>query len=859
MRKTTTSLVIFLLAVFPLAAQLLYVSDNDEKLYRLNMEQCSYEFIVQMQIGGIFDITFHPNGKLYAVSWSSLYEVDTLTGGVSFVTDFGTTCSALTASGDGVIYAAASNGQLWSYNPIGNQTTFHGNIGYPAAGDLTFFDGNLYLAATDDRIVLVNIANPANSEVVIDANVPGNILGIVSYGQSCSNLNAYAITNNDSQILQIDFDNGELDFVCQLDIEVYGGASTYEFFAFSQVEVSDVSTVPSCDNDEGLIQVFASGGIGQLEYSYNGVDFQLSNTFFGMPSGVYTMAVRDEIGCVVEEETEIATLDSPEIESFSTTLPSCGNNNGVIEVNLNGGTGTVLYSILGSNLQTSPVFQNLAPGVYNITVQDSLGCEASSTLTLAAQPPPQITGISTLPSCGPDNGMATITAVNGLTPYQFSLDGNIYQSSNVFSGLEPGDYDFVLMDASGCIAEGDFTITPSPGISVSGLQVAPTSCGEANGILVVFAGGGTGDLEFSLDGVDYQSSTQFNGLAGGAYTLTVQDELGCTVQQSVQIPASTAPAVEVVEAIPATCDEANGILEVQASLGTGPYSFSLNGSSFQEVGLFEDLNAATYQVTVQDAAGCTGTANVLIEDHGPPDVLSIDVIEPTCGNANGQINIDAEGIGPLQYAINESGFQPSNEFANLPTGTYSVMVLDANECLVEKTVIVLETISAPPTAIDMGTDTTVCPNDGFVLDATNPEATSYEWQNGGTVQALQVTEPGTYSVTWENVCGSTTSEEVTIGFIDCSCVIEKPSAFTPDGDGNNETFRILYQYCPLDDFHLYVFDRWGRIVFESLDPDQGWNGTDKGKDVPSDVYLWRMTYRQDGQFFQEHGELTLIR
>ncbi|MCB0624800.1 MAG: hypothetical protein KDC43_13025, partial [Saprospiraceae bacterium] len=98
----------------------------------------------------------------------------------------------------------------------------HGNIGYPAAGDLTFFDGNLYLAATDDRIVLVNIANPANSEVVIDANVPGNILGIVSYGQSCSNLNAYAITNNDSQILQIDFDNGELDFVCQLDIEVYG-------------------------------------------------------------------------------------------------------------------------------------------------------------------------------------------------------------------------------------------------------------------------------------------------------------------------------------------------------------------------------------------------------------------------------------------------------------------------------------------------------------------------------------------------------------------------------------------------------------------------------------------------------------
>ena len=89
-----------------------------------------------------------------------------------------------------------------------------------------------------------------------------------------------------------------------------------------------------------------------------------------------------------------------------------------------------------------------------------------------------------------------------------------------------------------------------------------------------------------------------------------------------------------------------------------------------------------------------------------------------------------------------------------------------------------------------------------------------------------------------------------------------PNAFTPNGDAVNDVFRPLH-FCPVAVTDFRVYDRWGRLVFQAQDPEQGWDGTFQGKPAPAEVYAWRVEYeamREDGrQRFSEKGDVTLLR
>ncbi|MBK6620534.1 MAG: gliding motility-associated C-terminal domain-containing protein [Saprospirales bacterium] len=89
---------------------------------------------------------------------------------------------------------------------------------------------------------------------------------------------------------------------------------------------------------------------------------------------------------------------------------------------------------------------------------------------------------------------------------------------------------------------------------------------------------------------------------------------------------------------------------------------------------------------------------------------------------------------------------------------------------------------------------------------------------------------------------------------------ELPNAFTPDGDGANDTFRPLFNGEVFQDFQLLIFDRWGEKVYQSKDPGTGWNGQLDGKPMPSDVFAFFMEYTlMDGTEGTEKGEITLLR
>jgi gliding motility-associated-like protein len=86
------------------------------------------------------------------------------------------------------------------------------------------------------------------------------------------------------------------------------------------------------------------------------------------------------------------------------------------------------------------------------------------------------------------------------------------------------------------------------------------------------------------------------------------------------------------------------------------------------------------------------------------------------------------------------------------------------------------------------------------------------------------------------------------------CGVFAPTAFTPNRDQTNDVFKVVIsEYCAVQDFHLFVYDRYGRLVFESIDASKGWDGRYNGREVQDGLYLWHLL----GKVVIPSGEKTL--
>ncbi|RMF22213.1 MAG: hypothetical protein D6765_14590, partial [Bacteroidetes bacterium] len=274
-------------------------------------------------------------------------------------------------------------------------------------------------------------------------------------------------------------------------------------------------------------------------------------------------------------------------------------------------------------------------------------------------------------SCfGAADGQISIQATGGNPPLEYSLDGVNFQSSNVFSGLGPGTYTPTVRDAVGFSASAsDITLSEPP------LLELQTSVNDDE--ITALATGGTPPLEYSLDGVNFQSSNVFSGLSNGTYTVTVRDANGCTADAEAIVAVNTLiVSASIQQGI--SCNGAqDGSISANVGGGTAPYQFSLNGGPFQSSNVFSNLGPGTYVVTVMDADGFTADAPALTLTE--PDPLSI------MASASGyDITIVAGGgTPPYQYSLDGVDFQSGNTFPGNPPGDYSVFVQDANGCIAE--------------------------------------------------------------------------------------------------------------------------------------------------------------------------------
>ena len=135
---------------------------------------------------------------------------------------------------------------------------------------------------------------------------------------------------------------------------------------------------------------------------------------------------------------------------------------------------------------------------------------------------------------------------------------------------------------------------------------------------------------------------------------------------------------------------------------------------------------------------------------------------------------------------------------------------------------------------------------------------NYLWGNGSINNNITFSQFGTYSLQVTDTKNCKATESIIVKNQGC-INISIPTAFTPNGDGNNDTFKPKIPMA-VTDYKMIVWNRYGQIIYETNQPQQGWDGTFKGQQQPIGAYLYSISLKDiDGLPLQKTGDVTLIR
>lgn len=529
-----------------------------------------------------------------------------------------------------------------------------------------------------------------------------------------------------------------------------------------------VTTVNStCGGSNGIINIGATtGGTAPFTYSVNGSAYTSTISYSGFAAGTYTVIVKDANGCTFSTTATVVNTPGPTAMAVSTVNSTCGASNGSINIGaVTGGTAPYTYSVNGSAYTGTTGYTGFAAGTYTVIVHDANGCAYTTTATVVNSPGPTALATSvTNSTCGASNGTITIGAVTGGTAaYTYSVNGGAFSSTTSYSGFAAGTYSVVVKDANGCTFTTSATITNSSGPTALATSSTNASCGSSTGTATLGAvTGGIAPYTYSFNGSPFTSTTSYTGLASGTYTAIVKDANGCTFTTTVTVGSNAAPTALATTTTNSTCGAANGVITIGTTTGgTGPYTYSVNGSPFTTTTTYGSMAAGTYTVIVKDVNGCTFTTSATIINSPGPTALAVTTVNSTCGATNGIINIGVVtgGSPSYTYSVNGSGFTTTTSYSGFGAGTYTVIVKDANGCTFTTTATVVNTPGPAALASTSTNSTCGAANGAITLGAVTGGTAAYTYSfNGGAFTATTSytgLAAGTYTITVKDANGCT--------------------------------------------------------------------------------------------------------
>ncbi len=396
----------------------------------------------------------------------------------------------------------------------------------------------------------------------------------------------------------------------------------------TQITSAITSTnVTSFGGSNGSINLQIAGGMPQYIIAWsNGSSTQ---NLTGIPKGWYFVTITDQNGCVKRDSVYISEPLSPLTAALTVRNATCpGGSDGTVLAEPAGGTPP--YSLLWSTGSAEPEISGLAAGVYSITVTDFFGNTFVTSDSVLQPATIAFTYSVTNVSCfGLPDGAIDLSVSGGTPSYTYRWLNSHYVLAALtadISGMPADVYYLEVTDTAGCKNAISISITQPPVLAISLEHVDASCAGSASGSASCSANGGTAPYDYAWSNGESTASIEF--LHAGSYAVTVNDEHGCFISDSVMIlqPDSVRMDFSIV---PVSCiDQHDGQATVYAHGGNGDYSYlwSTNHSDAS----ITDLYAGLYQVTVSDFMGCTGNGSVEVTRF---EIPCINI--PTCFTPNG--------------------------------------------------------------------------------------------------------------------------------------------------------------------------------------------------------------------------------
>jgi gliding motility-associated-like protein len=447
----------------------------------------------------------------------------------------------------------------------------------------------------------------------------------------------------------------------------------------------------------------------------------------------------------------------------------------------------------------------------------------------------------------------TITIV---TPVAFSFGPDIYVCGKKPDTLIQGP---VIPGATYTWNDADTTHTDTIRITTSGIYtVAVNGCGVTDS-LGVFASD-TPKIDLGKDHIMCDSANlQLTAAAqNGIYTWLLDgNPLPETSSQIItHYPGGTYIAVVTVPG----CGVYRDTVSITYSPPLGP-SFDLGPDTLLCPKQVYTLNAAIAGATAYDWS--TGSRDSLITVTDPGNYYVFVTYKNTC-QVTDSVLVSYRNDRPLDFhdtaickgstlVLNADFGQGTYKWTAIPPqrndqnqtgqstyfvyerGKYAVLAQVGN-CVYTDTLTVQFDDSLN---VSMVKDTALCYGENFMLTVKG-NADTLVWQDGSLGSVYSPTQPGIYTVIASNGCGKDTLT-ANINFTTCSCQLLLPNAFTPDGDGHNDSFRPQHA-CEMSNFEMNIYNRYGDLVFRSLNPDEAWDGSYRGGKAQAGAYVWMARY-----------------
>ncbi|MFL5752452.1 MAG: beta strand repeat-containing protein, partial [Bacteroidia bacterium] len=415
-------------------------------------------------------------------------------------------------------------------------------------------------------------------------------------------------------------------------------------------------------------------------------------------------------------------------------------------------------------------------GTYTVTHTVTQGtCTSTTTMTVNPTCPPTVTTTPTNASCGA-LGSAVANPTGGTPAYTYSWAASGGTGATA-SNLNAGTYTVTVTDANGCTGTATATIATTGTVS-STFTSSANQCLTGNSFTFTNTGASGAGVTYSWTfnptaGAPASSTLNNYGpvsfTTAGTYTVShtvTQGSCTSTTTQNVTIyPMPVAPTLTMT---PAACGGSNGSVTVTAPTGAG-ITYSLNGGAFTATTNYTALAAGTYTITVKDGNGCNSTGTIVVGSTTGPTAVVLTPVAAHCGQSNGSFTIGAVtgGTAAYTYSVNASAFTATTSYTGLATGTYTVVVKDANGCTYTQNVTV-PTVAGPTAQVATPVNASCGGSNGSVtFGATTGGVAPYTFSFNGSPFTATTSytglAAGTYNFIVKDNFGCTFASTVTVG------------------------------------------------------------------------------------------------